>query len=331
MSKHFRVLVLLALLPALGAGCFQVGPRVVQGPQTTEQKQVAKVDDKKDDNKAPTFEDQYESVTSSDALAYLELKGGKAKVSRAGLTVDAADGMEIESGDRLKVDSGTAYLVYPGSGKAQLETGTDLVFLAYDNGGLFVDLKMAAGRVWTRFERLLGANEQYEVTANGVVATVRGTAFGVSLDADGVDVQVADHYVAVMNETSPAAAAPVKLSAGEGLKIVTKGVLLKDIKILSTAIRRLSATEQLDAGFKFGSLRIPMESLVKPINVLRLRVPASVPFDLQPIREQMLQRASTLESSGIFVAPTRVPTTSETAPLNTAPTINGPTTPLRSG
>lgn len=332
MQKYHRFFVLLLLLPAFGLGCFRMGPRTMKGPMIPAQKQLAEVD-KSAEDESLTYDDQFETVSSSKALAYLELNGGKAKLTRSGLGVEAMDGMEVESGDKIVAESGNVYLVYPESGKAQLEAGTELIFLADASNGLMMELKLTAGRVWTRFERLLGADEQYDVTANGVVATVRGTAFGVAVDADGVDIQVADHDVAILTDDGSDASArlePVKLSAGEGLRVVTKGLLLKDIKLLRTAVRQLNVSERLGAGFKFGSLKIPLEKLARPKRVLRLKVPPSVPPDLQLLRQRMLLRATILKSSGTFVAPLRAPNESESAPLNSAPTINAPTTPLKS-
>ena len=58
--------------------------------------------------------------------------------------------------------------------------------------GLGAKIILEAGKVWTRLERLLGRDETFSVESSDVVATVRGTAFGVSLIDGDVDVTVAD-------------------------------------------------------------------------------------------------------------------------------------------
>ncbi|MBI5655135.1 FecR domain-containing protein [Candidatus Uhrbacteria bacterium] len=326
MSKHLRFLVLVCLLPALGLGCLKIGPRVVNGPDGN---RVVKKEDQ-GERKAPTFDEQYESASSTDTAIILELNGGQANLIRSGVEVTAADGVEISSGDRVVVKSGAVYLVYPDAGKSRLETGTDVSVLTEESqNGIFTELELAAGRVWTRFERLLGSDEQYSVVANGVVATVRGTAFGVAVDDDGVDVQVADHEVQVTTDEQSAgetefAVEPVKLSAGEGLKIATRGLLLKDIKVLRNAIRKLGENEQIAEGFKFGSLRIPLEKLRRPPSILRLKVPPSLSPNLFDLRQRMMLRAAILKSTSSFMAPLRSPTTTESAPLNITPKIEGP-------
>lgn len=335
MNNRLRLVVLLALLPIFGLGCAKVGPRVVKAPQQQWPPSDQLAPYAKDDSKTNANMDnlaKYEVAATTTAAAYLELENGSADIVRSGARAKAVNDLEISSGDRIVVTSGTVYLVYPDAGMAQLESGSDVVFLADDSHpGVFMDLRLMAGKIWTRFERLLGKDEQYSVTANGVVSTVRGTAFGVGVDADGVDVQVAEHGVEVTTETAASAAeapAPLTINAGETIKIITKGVLLQDIRIVQTAVRQLTAAERISSGFVFGLSKIPAVMLSRPPQAVRLKAPPAVPQELQGVQTRLLQRAAVLNFGGTFVAPLRAPTSGEAVPLNAVPTINGPTAPL---
>lgn len=311
----------------LGAGCFRVGPRVVQAPEKPGTIQVAG-----DTGKTRKPDSRYEASSSSTAMAYLKLNGGEADVTRGGIKVAGEDGLELASGDRLTVASGTVFVVYPDSGASQLESGTDLV-LSVDESkpGMVMQLELVAGRVWTRFERLFGKEEYYAVSSNGVVATVRGTAFGVSADDGVVDVQVADHDVEVTTESGgPSQWRPekimraLKISAGEGLKIATRGAL-PDIQLLKTSIRRLNVSERLTQGFKFGANKLLPERLRKPANPLRLKIQPIMSPDLQSYQDILLRRAAFfMQATSTFVAPTRLPTLQETTAPTSTPTIKGP-------
>ncbi len=188
------------------------------------------------------------------SLAFLRLNGGAASVTRGSDEKSAVDGTELTAGDRVQVTNGTVSLIYPDAGETRLENGT-VATLTSDDGakGLFAKLQLASGKVWTRFERLLGKGEQFSVAANGVVATVRGTAFGVAVVGEDVDIQVAENQVEVSQEVIDAAkvAEVVTVAAGEGVKVHAKTFLK----------RSLSDIERNSEGFRFASRKIPPERL----------------------------------------------------------------------
>jgi 3D (Asp-Asp-Asp) domain-containing protein len=329
LKRFSLALVAVLAVTALGAGCFRVSPRVVKAPDRRQSVQVA---GKTAAGSPHELGEQYETSSSSTALAYLQLNGGKADITRGGTKVAAVDGLELASGDRIVVTTGTVYVVYPEYGASELETGTDIVLSSDDSQpGLVMQLELVTGRVWTRFERLFGNGEYYAVSSNGVVATVRGTGFGVSVEDGVVDVQVADHEVEVTIEKGNssdwrAGTIPqvLRLSAGEGLKIATRGAL-PDMRLLRQSIRRLNVTERLAEGFKFGASKLLPERLRRPVNPVRLKIQPIMTPELLRYRELMLRRAALFtQSSSTFVAPLRAPTLQETAPPTSSPTLNGP-------
>jgi hypothetical protein len=312
MSKTWNLLLPLAMLSLFGFGCFQIGPRIVKAP-----------------------EPQYAERPSTDqavAVAYIRLDESQGTVTRGSTTLPAQDGVELISGDRVQVTSGTMTLVYPAKGASELSAGSDMTLLSDANGGsVFTEIRLAAGKIWTRFEHVFGNDEQFSVASQGIVATVRGTGFGVSVESDGVDVQVADHTVEVMPEPVSGAStiAPVRLTVGQGLRVHASDVIDISTAALRAKIRRLTTVERQDPGFTFGAEKLSPGQMQKPVRVLQLMnvTPTLSPTDaqhLQLLRDQSVQ----LKAAG-FAAPTRQLLPGETAPIRIAPSMTGPTSTVR--
>lgn len=334
MRRRYLSLVLVVALAGLGAGCFKLGPRVVKDSaatqptvatqqQTGQQKQT-------DGSTGQALQPGYQDTA---VVGYLEMASDvKVDITRDGTKQAAQDSTELLDNDELQVTQGTAYIIYPDAGRARLDEGTDLVLLKDESadGNIFSQLRLNAGRVWTRFERLLGQDEYYSVSANGVVATVRGTAFGVAVKDDGVDIQVADHEVEVSNEAAVLVSANledanrIKLTAGQGIKIVTKGLLLPNVRILQSAVRQLSVGEKLDEAFKFGLTKLPLDKLMRPAQPVLLPLKPVVNQDLKLYRDLLLQRRIMSQgASSTFIAPDRAPLLQEIQPTTT-PRVIGP-------
>ncbi len=317
MRSPFAVLSLALTLPLVGAGCFQVHPRVAQAPSGTEVAQTT------------------ETSSTPAAIAYLRLDGGSANVDRADQVYQAKDDMELNGGDAVTVTQGPVELVYPETGISRLETGTQIVLLpndGADGSSIAAEIQLTAGSVWTRFEKLFGKDDHFNVVANGVVATVRGTAFGVSIDGDAADIQVADHEVQVMAENNvepgqdqtPPALPVIALAAGQGLRATAQTFTRSDPDQLKALVHRLTATDQTKAGFLFAKQKILPERLKRPARFIKLPVAAKIP-------DRFIQRVRILESRAMlekifpqFTAPLRVPLDTELTPPTSTPTISGP-------
>ncbi len=258
--------------------------------------------------------------TESTVAVFIKLNGGRANVTRDGQTVAAQDDAGLSAGDRVKVTNGIVSLIYPDTGETRLENGSDVTILSEDqpSSGLFAELRLTAGRTWTRFERLLGKDEQFSIIANGVVATVRGTAFGVAILGEDVDVQVADNEVEVFSETTNVTTVPevTKVVAGEGVNTHARRMTK----------RVLTDMERNQEGFRFGLRKIEALRLKRPAMFRRLfeRRPVLTPqlerrrFFLRQMRMQRIQQNT-------FAAPTRGIMPGETAPKSVTPGTQGPT------
>lgn len=300
----------LLVVSLFGFGCFRIGPRVAQAPVSA--------------TLAP-------AEIVEHALAYVSLDGGAATVTRDGQTAPAEEGLELAEGDRVTVTTGTVSLIYPDSGASRLEAGTDLILLPHggsstSTSSVGTQIELLAGNIWTRFERLLGPDERFSVSTNNVVATVRGTAFGVSADPDGVDVQVADHQVDVTTQTTDEAGTSqssiVRLVAGEGLKATSALFAPAESGTLKRMIRKLTMDETARRGYQFAIRRLELRALRAPERPVRLKISPRIPSEYVP-RVQVLRAAFLREIQ--FAAPTRIPIMREQAPASSTPSVNGPT------
>lgn len=308
LNRHLALACALLCLPLVfGMGCLRPRPRIVQ-------------------NQAPS--PSQDTMQSAAVLAYARLNGGSADLMRDASTASLQDGQALAEGDEIKVKSGMIELVYPDAGISQLEPGADIVLLAQTDqvreGEVAADIQLVAGSIWTRFERLLGNTERFSVTSNGIVATVRGTAFGVAAEMDGsVDIQVADHQVEVGSQQEEEVNARVKnsviLQTGQGIKL--KAVDFRSAPaVVRGLVRKLGPNEKGKAGFVFGSRSLKREELQKPTNAIPLLKLPALP-EAYRLRIQFLHQREALRREALrFGSPTTTPDLNP----NTEPGTSGP-------
>jgi hypothetical protein len=116
----------------------------------------------------------------------------------------AGSNMHIEKGWAIKTDeSGLATVRFYDQGESRLDRNSEMVISEATAGdtagvGMKAEVTLSAGRVWSRVLRLLDIESSYAVRSSEVVATVRGTSFGVQKSEDGtVAVSVAESVVTV--------------------------------------------------------------------------------------------------------------------------------------
>ncbi|MBU0540600.1 FecR domain-containing protein [Patescibacteria group bacterium] len=305
-----RIIFLFCALVLLGAGCIKIAPRVVRAPGqqgvTVAQKPTAVTD---------------ETADELQPIAILALDGGTAALTRAEKIFPVQDGLELLAGDTIEVTMGTVMLVYPEAGASYLDEGSKVTLLPDGEGeeSVFAQIEVAAGSIWTRFERLLGSDERFSVIGNGVVATVRGTAFGFELTDDGAEVQVAESEVDVSSlENRRDKVLAVRLKAGEGL--ITKAAELKkaDPAALKARIRQLNEQEKARAVFLRVKQKIQAEILKRRIERVRLEekplIPKALEDRLTPEQLERLRKLKMLQEAQGFTAPVRSVLPNEIAP-----------------
>jgi len=315
-----RLLIPLVFLAFLGSGCFGIGPRIAHAPQPTS---IAQIEVPPAPPSVPLTVSS--TLDAMPVLAYVELGTGSAEVMRGDSTFAAQDGLELVQGDELNVTRGTVLLMYPKAGMSELTVGTKIAIIPDDGvgqAGIFAQIRLYSGTIWTRFENVFGSNERFSVAANNVVATVRGTGFGVSVEGTGVDVQVADHEVQVTEEDKNGVV--VAVEAGQGMRVTAAEMEKMDAVSVKKAIRSLSSTERAAHGFTFGLTKIPSERLQRPENSVRLQIAPK-------IREEIEKRIQTLRQGAMlervfprFATPLRMPGVDQLHVPTTAPSVNGP-------
>lgn len=283
MKKSFLLVSLLSLaaLMVFGWGCQK---------QKTDSGQRAV--DNRDEGRGTiaTSDENVVVPTEPRALAYLLLtQGAKVTVTRGDQSRDGIAEMVLLEGDEVNAVSGEVRLLYPNTGMTVLEQGTKVTLIPDGEpreNGVGVQLILEAGKVWTRLERLLGADEAMSVSADNVVATVRGTGFGVKRVSNGVDITVADSKVRVATRTVLNTGAEltqsVLLAAGSGLTVNPEEInKMKDMRAeMLKNIRKLSDTEKQQAGYVFGVKKISPIELVRPVKPFMWSVPPIVSSDL---------------------------------------------------
>jgi hypothetical protein len=108
--------------------------------------------------------------------------------SSAGAFVPATDGEVITAGDTIRTGANSrAVLTYFEGSTVTVEPDSELVVEAVGaqtDGSTVVVMQQNAGRTWHVVTRLISGNSKYEVKTPASTASVRGTAFDVTIKFD---------------------------------------------------------------------------------------------------------------------------------------------------
>jgi hypothetical protein len=100
---------------------------------------------------------------------------------------EVVDGQAILPGTELKTSSpGRAQVVFPNGTVTRLADDTTITLEEFENTPFNVRVHLNSGKIWSRIVKLLG-QESYETHSTNLVASVRGTSYGHSVQADGTD------------------------------------------------------------------------------------------------------------------------------------------------
>ncbi|MCC7357680.1 FecR domain-containing protein [Candidatus Uhrbacteria bacterium] len=107
---------------------------------------------------------------------------------------------QIAVNDVLRTgDSGKAEIRWGDRGITRIEPKTELQIEASPDSNRLtnasIKLHLVSGKVWNRMYKLLDVQSDIQVRTDSVVATVRGTAFGVGADAGGFETAVTESVV----------------------------------------------------------------------------------------------------------------------------------------
>jgi len=143
---------------------------------------------------------QFRSAASSTVL---DVYAGTVEVAhRGGDFADADDGQVLGAGDRVRTGAdGEALVMFFDGSTLALDPSTTVSIdelTAERSGALSIVVLQSAGRTWSSVQKLVHADSRYEVRTPALAATVRGTAFEVSVDdLDTHTVQTSEGLVRV--------------------------------------------------------------------------------------------------------------------------------------
>jgi len=124
--------------------------------------------------------------------AYLTGLSGDVKIITENGESNAKNGQELFLGDSISTQNGRADVVLLGRAIVSLEPNTEVKIssLLEDN----IEIKQNSGSTWNKFLGLVGANS-FKVQTPDAVASVRGTEFGVDVNANSSIALVSDGVV----------------------------------------------------------------------------------------------------------------------------------------
>lgn len=151
-----------------------------------------------------------QEVLAGDGIV-LEVTKGQARVSLEGIEkiLDAPASQEIAAPATITtLAESQASIIFSSGTTARLDSASSVELSAYQNANNKITIKFSLkqGDFWSRVQRLLDVESDYEVTAANTVAVVRGTSLNHSLKNNQVSLQVLDNEVqfSVFDQTSHA-------------------------------------------------------------------------------------------------------------------------------
>lgn len=156
-----------------------------------------------------TLSEQSQRSDAEAAVAVLRVERGFATITTAGIeqSVASDDETEVKTGDEIVVsDDGRAAIVWDKHGRTLIDAGTRLRVTEAERpsgDSLRARLLIDIGRTWTRLERILDLDSEVSVGASNVVATVRGTSFGMERQGSETSVKVTESSVATARSNQP--------------------------------------------------------------------------------------------------------------------------------
>lgn len=115
-----------------------------------------------------------------------------------------ADVQEIHTGDTVKTGADSeAQILWGDQGVTRLDPSTEIVIAEAPTDGAgddasIIRLKVNAGRIWNRMLKLLDVDSAMEVTTSDVVATVRGTSYGIIKQPTCTEAAVTESVVSIL-------------------------------------------------------------------------------------------------------------------------------------
>lgn len=265
------------------------------------------------------------AVLAKDGVV-LEVVKGQAQVSLDGgsKTLSAPASQEIDKGAKIAVLADSqANIIFSSGTIARLDSNTEVNLNDYVNADkkISVKLNLVNGTLWSRVQRLLDLDSEYEVKTANTVAVVRGTAFNITFAAGKTDLRVLDNEVAVAALDSKTGAVlaggQALVSAGGEVQVDEANLPSADNPLVAKPIpaevlqtswfqENLNKDKRIDAAVK----KATGDGGVSSAQVTKVVLPAAASLNLKPATKEELRQAppqsetTNVENKEVTPAPT---------------------------
>ncbi|MEK7536025.1 MAG: FecR domain-containing protein [Patescibacteria group bacterium] len=159
----------------------------------------------------------------------------------------------LDSGMIIKTDATGAGTVYFSDGSnLRIDPNTTVKITEAefddDSGSLKVRVALSVGKVWSKITALATPDSLWEVRTGTAVATVRGSAFGTEVTADGqTEIIGSEHdvFVTPIDEETGEELADAKVTVGEKETLAIRKEIVEQIKNLTPEERKEKVTRLL--------------------------------------------------------------------------------------
>lgn len=262
----------------------------------------------------------------------LEVVKGQTQVTLGEVvkTLNASASQEIDKGAKVAVLADSqANLIFSSGTIARLDQNTevDLNDYASTDEKISIKLNLINGTLWSRVQRLLDLDSEYEVKTANTVAVVRGTVFNITFAAGKTELRVLDKEVAVSALDSKTGAV---LAGGEAVVSAGKEILVDEADLPSlekplTAKpipaevlqaswfqENLNKDKKIDTAIK----KATGDGGVSSAQVTKIVLPQVVSLNLKPVAKEEMRK---LENKRVLLSPTISASASPTASISVSP------------
>jgi hypothetical protein len=167
MKKSFLIFGIIAVLLLIGGGVFMVSRNQVN----------------KNNSKVLS-----ESTTSTEDLPVLEIFSDEVDIKKP----NDADFSKAENNEKLPVgtiiktnEKGRAQVLYPTNSVTRIDFNSQMIIEKFNKTPNITKVKVNKGRIWSRVAKLLGKDDSSTTETDTLVASVRGSSYGLGILADG--------------------------------------------------------------------------------------------------------------------------------------------------
>lgn len=283
-------------------------------------------------------------VLANDGVV-LEVIQGQVKITIAGRekVLFAPASQEITKGAKIEtLAGGRANIIFPSGSVARLDSATSVDLSDYQSleRNIKVKIYLSSGNLWSRVQRLLDVDSEYEVKTSNTVAVVRGTSFNISRLDDQTRVDVLSNKVSIAAIDSQSGqvlpGGQIDIEAGKFVKVDSANLPSEQKPLVSEVISPQDLQqpwyrENLDSDKKIdGALANFGDNISR--NRLKEILSAVVSLNIKTTTKEDLLKNEPLVTQ-IFVSPSVVPSVSASptaSPGAINRTIESPSPSLRS-